>query len=380
MSDVNSFGFGEEEQMLRDSAAKFFKENMPTDKLHKLVASKPENVGQAQCEWDRELWQKMVDLGWTMVAIPERAGGMAMSFAAIVGLVEEVGRAAFPSPLISTISASCILAACDSAEADSVLSQIADGKTCSLAVTNQKGSWEAEDSDLVEEDGVVNGSAWYVQDAQKVDSFVIKARSGSGVGLYLVESDAEGLTLVADNITDLTRDQAHLEFDNVSVQSVVADSSSGAEAVSAAVPALLTILAADMCGAAEWQLQTTAEYARVREQFDRPIGFFQAVKHPLVDLMSMIDCARSHTYNAASAISFDPDEAEKSARMAKAAASDAAAYACSRSLQFHGGIGFTWGCFIHIYFKRQKHSQMLMGDASYQRAKLADIIIGSVAA
>ena len=118
----------------------------------------------------------------------------------------------------------------------------------------------------------------------------------------------------------------------------------------------------------------------MRTQFDKPIGFFQAVKHPLSDLMVMIDQARSLVYNAACAMDSDPEVFEQSARMANASASDAAAFGCTRSVQTHGGIGFTWECYVHIYFKRQKHNQALMGDAAYQRARLADILIGPVAA
>ena len=104
------------------------------------------------------------------------------------------------------------------------------------------------------------------------------------------------------------------------------------------------------------------------------------MKHPLVDFMIQIDQARSHTYNAASAIDNQPQSAAKFARMAKAAAGDAAVYGSGRSVQFHGGTGFTWDCFVHLYFKRQMHNQMLFGDAVYQRACLAEMLIGPLSA
>ena len=166
----------------------------------------------------------------------------------------------------------------------------------------------------------------------------------------------------------------------MAVESVLAPAGAAADAIRAAEPALLTLIAADMCGAAEWQLQTTAEYARVRQQFDRPIGFFQAVKHPLVNLMMQIDMARSHVYNAACAIDNEPGSAMRAAHMAKACASDMAAFGSSRSVQLHGGIGFTWECFVHLYFKRQLHNQMLMGDGPYHRARLAELLMGPAGA
>jgi alkylation response protein AidB-like acyl-CoA dehydrogenase len=116
-----------------------------------------------------------------------------------------------------------------------------------------------------------------------------------------------------------------------------------------------------------------------RQQFDHPLGFFQAVKHPLVDVMVQIDQAKSLVYNAACAVDEEPELAARYAHMAKASASETAAFASGRSVQCHGGIGFTWECFVHLYFKRQKHSQLLWGDAAWHRARLADILIGEVA-
>ena len=134
-----------------------------------------------------------------------------------------------------------------------------------------------------------------------------------------------------------------------------------------------------MVGGGEWLLQTTTEYATTRVQFDRPLGFFQAVKHPLVNVMIDIDQAKSLTYNAACAYDEEPENAERLARMAKSAASDMAIFSASRAVQFHGGIGFTWECYVHLFFKRQMHNQVLYGDAKYQRAKLADLLMGKAA-
>ena len=156
-------------------------------------------------------------------------------------------------------------------------------------------------------------------------------------------------------------------------------STEGAAALQKAFPAIWTLLAADIVGAAEWQLQTTVEYAKTREQFDHPLGFFQAVKHPLVNVMIQIDDSKSLVYSAACAFDWEPDRAAQCAHMAKALASETAAFASSRSVQTHGGIGFTWECFVHLYFKRQKHSQVLWGDACWHHSRLADILIGSAA-
>jgi alkylation response protein AidB-like acyl-CoA dehydrogenase len=222
----------------------------------------------------------------------------------------------------------------------------------------------------------LEGSVPYVQDARKAEFFVVAARETAGVGLYAVPADAPGVKIRPDRVVDLTRDQATLAFSDVRIDksAIIATPAAGQPTIAAALPSILTIIAADLCGAAEWQLQTTAEYARVRTQFDRLIGFFQAVKHPIVNVMIDVDRARSLTYAAACAIDCEPSDALRLARMAKAAASDTAAFASSRSIQLHGGIGFTWECDVHIYVKRQKHNQFYFGDGPYQRAKIAQLM------
>ena len=376
MTQATNFGFGEEETMLRDSAARFFADNLPVDQLHKLAAADPDPHKSLDATWAPELWQQMVELGWTMLAVPESAGGMGMSAVAVAGLCEEAGRAAFPSPLLATINSTFILAACDSANGTAALEAIVGGAAVSPALINAQGAWETAATDVSAAEGKLNGTACYVQDAQKVDYLLVKAQTPAGVGLYWVAADAEGVSILPDAIIDLTRDQARVEFADVEAIEVSADA---VAALATAMPAIWTMVAADMVGAAEWQLQTTTEYAKTRKQFERELGFFQAVKHPLVNVMIDIDNSKSLVYNAACAIDSEPEQAQKYAHMAKASASDVAAFASSRSVQFHGGIGFTWECFIHLYFKRQMHNQALWGDGNWHRTRLADLLIGVAA-
>ena len=375
MAQPDNFGFGEEASLLKESARKFFADNFPIDALHAMVASEPNPQRMSDCAWDRDLWQQMVDLGWTMLAVPESAGGVGMPAVAVAGLVEELGRAAFPCPLLGTLNSTYVLDACGSG-AESALEEIARGCSASLAITNSEGSWSCADTDVISDGGKLNGTAWFVQDARKVDRLLVSAQSAAGLSLYWVVTDAPGVTILPDAIVDLTRDQAHIQFDDVAVQELTAD---GLAALEHAMPAIWTVLAADMVGAAEWQLQTTVDYVSTRQQFDHALGFFQAVKHPLVDVMVQIDQSKSLVYNAACAIDTQPELAAQYAHMAKASASATAAFASGRSVQFHGGIGFTWECFVHLYFKRQKHSQLLWGDAAWHRARLADILIDDAA-
>ena len=373
-----NFGFGEDETMLRDSAKKFFEDHSTADKLHRLVAEDYRIDRPNECIWEPQLWQQMVELGWTAACVPEEAGGLGMPVVAAVALAEEVGRAGCPSPLLATMASTFVLSACGTPQAMDALGTIAEGKATTLATTNQKGSWQSQDTDVLLHDGVLTGQAYFVQDARKCDQFLVSAQSDGGIALVLVQADAKGLTIAPDAIIDLTRDQARLSFDGVE-GTVVAEAGQGSAALDQALAARLCLVSADMVGSGEWLLQTTTEYAKTRVQFDHPLGFFQAVKHPLVNVMIQIDNAKSLTYNAACAVDHEPEKALQFARMAKSEASDMAVFSSSRAVQFHGGIGFTWECYVHLFFKRQMHNQVYLGDAKSQRAHLANMVMGEAA-
>ena len=377
MTQPRDFGFDADAALLRDTARQFLADRLPTDALHRLVASEHDPHRPPVCNWDPALWRQIVELGWTSVAVPESAGGAGLALVALTALAEEAGRAALPSPFLATAAATLVLRQCQSAAARELLGAIAAGRTAALAITPQSGAWETEACDLHLDGGRLRGSAWYVQDAAKAEVLIAKARSPAGLALIAVPATSPGVRLVPDAILDLTRDQAHVLFEEVPVDpaQVLAPPGAGAAALDAAWPGVLSLVAADICGAGEWLLQTTAEYARTREQFGRPIGSFQAVKHPLVNLMIQLDQARSLTYHAACACDHEPDRAPALARMAKAAAADTAAFSANRAIQLHGGIGFTWECALHLYTKRQKHNQLLYGDAIYQRARAAELLL-----
>jgi alkylation response protein AidB-like acyl-CoA dehydrogenase len=378
------FGFGEDEAMLRDMARKLLGERLPLEKLRMLVAQAPGPIYDEgeRAPWDRKLWAEIVELGWTGLAVGEAEGGSDVSVAGIAGMVEEVGRHGLPSPLIPTLMVSRVLRAAGGDVAGQLLKRIAGGATASLAITNSRGSWEPGDAPLLATDDAGNlllhGDARFVQDAFKADFMLASARIGSEVVLCAVEAGSSGLRLEADHIHDLTRDQASLHFDGVRLGTAAIVSREGAAVLRAAWPSLLVLVSADLCGASERLLQTTVDYAKERVQFDRPIGFFQAVKHPLVDAMVEIDRARSLLYYAAAEIDAASDRMEIAARMAKSAASDAAAFISDRAVQLHGGIGFTWEYGLHIHFKRNLHNQALFGDGVHHRKKLADLLIGPI--
>jgi alkylation response protein AidB-like acyl-CoA dehydrogenase len=380
---TNDFGYGPDEELLRGVAKKLLDERMPVTRLRALVAQDADGVYDRgeRPGWDEGLWKQMIELGWTGLAVPESAGGAGVPMAGIAGLVEEVGRHALPSPLVATLCATYVLRAAGDA-ARPWLERIAAGASASLAITDARGTWEpgACDVDARPEGSGLHLVGWahFVQDAYKADYLVVSARRGTESVLCVVPRHATGLTLQQNQIHDLTRDQATAHFAGVAVPADAIVSRDARRVLERAWPALLVTVAADLCGTSEWQLQTTVEYAKTRKQFERPIGFFQAVKHPLVNVMVAIDRARSLLYHAAACIDSESAEALAAARMAKSAASDAGAFASDRSVQLHGGIGFTWECDVHLFFKRSLHNQVLLGDGVHQRRHLADALIGPI--
>lgn len=370
MTQPRNFGFGEEQEMLKEAARRFCEDKQPLTALRQATSGTedPYLSDERPGFHDPALWQEMVALGWTALAVPEEAGGAGMNLVTAVAVAEEIGRAAMPTPLTSTLQATFVLREAGTAEALSWLEKISGGMSASLAIQGSDGSLQPEVS--VEEDRL-SGTAPYVQDLQKVDFLIVSAQGNNGPGLYAVETSADGVACSFDKIVDLTRDQGRITFSNAEAICLTGD---GGACVDRALPALLTLVAADIAGGCEWLTQATAEYASVRTQFDRPIGFFQAVKHPIVNMMITADETRSLVYNAACAYDTEPETAHRAAHLAKSSAADTAEFCANRATQLHGGIGFTWEHDVQIYHKRQIHSQHLYGDGYWHRREASNYL------
>lgn len=375
MATPKDFGFTEDISMLKDTFAKFLSEQKTIENLRPSLkgTEDPYHGDQRSAFYDTQSWQQTVELGIHAVSIPEDQGGIGMGLVAATAIAEEIGRYALATPLTNTLLATFLLRAIDSPEGNALLEAMAGGTRVGIALYGEDASLEGDSTDVRVEDDKLLGQSWYVTDAQKSEILIVAAESAEGVDLYRVDCQSANVRVLDDRIVDLTRDQARIQFDGAEAQALTTGGR-GLLSFQKALPALLTLTAADIAGAAEWQLQTTAEYAKVRSQFDRPIGFFQAVKHPIVDMMITADETRSLVYQAAAAFDFEPEDAARCAHLAKSSASDTAEFCANRSTQLHGGIGFTWEADVQIYHKRQMHSQFLFGDGIWQRAKLAELL------
>ena len=218
-----------------------------------------------------------------------------------------------------------------------------------------------------------------VSDAHVADFMIAAFRSRgqgeSGVCLFLVPRDTPGVSIQPLQSMDQTRRPCEVVFKNVEVPATarIADETKGWKVLTRLVDAACIVLAADSLGGAQRALEMSVEYSKVRQQFGRPIGSFQAVKHICAEMVSEIEPARSLVWYAAYAFDHEPRHAARAASMAKARLSDVYSRTTNRAVQIHGGIGFTWEHDMHLWFTRAKWNEAAFGDATYHRERLAQV-------
>ncbi|MCX2931739.1 acyl-CoA/acyl-ACP dehydrogenase [Mycobacterium sp. CVI_P3] len=328
--------------------------------------------------FDPAVWTKMgSELGLQQLAIPEEYGGAGYTFVELGVVLEEMGRALLCAPFLSTVvlAANTLLLSSDDQAKKELLPALASGeKTGTLAYTEADGRWDVAgvSTTASESSGggwTLNGEKVFVLDGHTADLLLVTARTANGVSIFAVDGAAAGLLRVPMQTLDLTRKQARITFSDVPARLVGAD-----DEASIVVPAVLDLaaiaLAAEAVGGAARCLDMAVEYAKVREQFGRPIGSFQAIKHKCADLLLEVESARSAAYYAMWAAAGNTAELPAAAAMAKAYCTEAYAHAAAENIQIHGGIGFTWEHPAHLYFRRAKSTELLLGDPAYHRELL----------
>jgi alkylation response protein AidB-like acyl-CoA dehydrogenase len=355
-----------------------------------LEAKSPESEVRRLMEttegYDPAVWSQMAnELGLQSLHIPEAYGGQGFTFVELGIVLEEQGRALLCAPYFSTVvlAANAILNAGTDDEKSALLPGIASGETiATLAFTEPNGKWDADGITMeAREDGdgyVLSGTKMFVLDGHTADLVVVVARTAGtsgedGIAFFTVAGDAPGLTRTALATMDQTRKQARLEFADVKAAKL-GTPGTGWAALSTTLDQAAVALSNEMVGGAQFVLEESVQYAKDRVQFGRPIGSFQAIKHKCADMLLEVESAKSAAYYAAWAAAEGNDEAPVVASLAKAYCSDAYFHAAAENIQIHGGIGFTWEHNAHLYFKRAKSSEILLGDATYHRELLAQRI------
>ncbi|SEG04428.1 Acyl-CoA dehydrogenase [Thermomonospora echinospora] len=360
----------EEQEELRSTLRRFFTGKSPSGEVRRLMATAE--------GYDPALWEQMAgQLGLPGLAIPERYGGAGFGLRELVVVLEEMGRALVCAPFLSTavLAAHALLASDDEEAMRKLLPGLAEGATiATLAFAEDGGRWDADGIAMTADQGHrLDGVTSFVLDGHVADLVLVLARAPGGLSLYAVDGDAPGLTRTLLPTLDQTRRLARLEFAGTPARPV-GRQGAGARILARTLDVAAVALAAEQLGGAQRVLEMSVEYAKVRHQFGRPIGAFQAIKHKCADMLMEVESARSAVLYAATAADEDPAELPVVAALAKAYVSDAFFHAAAETVQIHGGIGFTWEHDAHLYLKRAKSSQLLFGDPAHHRERVAQMI------
>lgn len=372
------FSFSEDQDELRRAARRFLE-----------VASSEERVRAAmetEQGYDSVTWEQLSEeLAWTALTIPEDYGGLGMSYLDLHPLMEEMGRALLCSPFFSTIclGANALLLGGGDAQKEQHLPGIASGETTATLAYAEKNN--RTDAEGVEATYSRNGSGYilrgdksYVIDGHTANLLIVAARlensdGAEGVSLFLVPGDAEGVKRAWLPTMDQTRRLATVELGDVAVaaDALLGEEGRGWDLCEHTLDLARIALAAEQVGAAERCLDMSVEYAKVRKQFGRPIGSFQAIKHKCADMLMMVESARSAAFYASALAGQGEPDLEEAASSAKAFCSDTFFHCAAENIQIHGGIGFTWEHAAHMYFKRAKAAEVLLGAPSFHRERVA---------
>jgi alkylation response protein AidB-like acyl-CoA dehydrogenase len=349
------FTLSEEQRMLQASAREFLEDRYPPERLAAIADGNG---------YPREEWKELVGLGWTSIGVPEDEGGAGLGFVEEALLAEELGRAVFPGPFLSSILLA--LPALRAGGARDHAALVASGERLATVAWGAVAGFSATPT-FAREGARLTGASRFVPDLAIADLIVV-LDAGSG---WVVERDGEGVGWRELPTVDGTRRLGELELDGAAGEALsLPDGFEGVLLARAWVA-----LAAEAVGLASRALDLAIGHAKAREQFGRPIGSFQAVSHQLADTLADVETTRSLVYWGAWAVDAGAPDAPAAAAAAKARAGEVATTACERSIQVHGGIGFTWEHVLHRLYRRALGISQLFGSAVQLRARVAEHLL-----
>ena len=359
------FAFSEEQQMLRDAVSSWARDRMPEGKVAELA------MGDAG--WDPSSLPEMAELGWTTLSWPEEAGGAGMGFLEETVVIEELGKVLYPGPYLSSVT----LAAPAVRRSPELLKRIAAGEGATLAWAEPDGPRLFEDLESAGTKAASNGNGWtltgvkdLVPDLGACSMVVVVARSPEGPGLWAVDTAGSGVEVSVVPTVDATRRLGRLTLTDAPAQLVVPPEKAR-DVLRGVRLRTLSALSIEAVGLATTAVDLARTYAGERQQFERPIGAYQAVAHQVVDAYMAVELARSLAYWAAWCVDQHDEQAPVAVAAAKSAAGEAAVFACESAIQVHGGIGFTWEHVLHRYYKRAQWIDSFEGPGSRHREVVA---------
>jgi alkylation response protein AidB-like acyl-CoA dehydrogenase len=368
---VIDFGLSDDQEALQRAARDFLGRECPPALVRETAAT-ADGI-------PRKLHRQMAELGWTGLLVPEAAGGLGLGVLELALVCEELGRVVAPGLFLGTqLVIAALLRAGTAAQRRTWLPRLLAGDAlAALAYLEESDRQDAEGITLraksTRQGHRLSGTKLFVEGVPGVDLLVVAARTGRGVTLFLVDPRSAGVRLRPSETIDLTRRVGEVELRDVEVGR---DARLGP--VDGGWPVLARLLdlgaigiAADSLGGAARALEMAVEYAKVREQFGRKIGSFQAIKHMAAEMVAEVEPARSLVWYAAYCFDHRPREAARAAAIAKAHLGEVYAHTVNRAVQIHGGIGFTWEYDLQLWFKRACWNEVAFGDPAYHRERLA---------
>lgn len=346
------FGLSSEQVLLQDSVNRFLAEQVPLDVVRKIAA------GESN---DADAWSGLTDLGIPGLLISEANGGLGLSSLDAVVVSELLGHHVTPSPFISSavIAPATMQAA---ARREDLLGSVATGET-RIGIAFAEGIGARNDAGLSVDGGKLSGKSLFALDAD-ADYYLV---STSAQEIYLIDASATGLSRSSLTTVDRTRSTCELTYNKVDAELISDDP----EVFRVALDAGLVSLSADTLGASQCALDQAVTYAGQREQFNRVIASFQAVKHMCAEMVAGLEPCRSMVWYAAHALDELPEESTMMASHTKAHLSEVGQFVTRTSTEVHGGMGFTDLVGLHYWFKRAGFNRQLLGSPELLRERAA---------
>jgi acyl-CoA dehydrogenase len=365
--------FSEEQSMLQDVAVNFCREKIPMSEVRRQIAS--------ESGFDRELWKEIAELGWPAIAVPEQFGGSGLSLAEVVSVVEPMGRHLAGTPFVSTqLFIQALLAGGSEEQKEQLLQKVCEGTVATVALFELDGDWDLEQieaSAKIEGDKArLSGTKTLVCDAGVAELFLVSVQLAGAPALAIVSAaELPREKRRRETVIDETRRSFAIDLDGVSVSRASLITGDNARAALKAIRnAALLLTSAEAAGGIAGTLELIVGYLNQRTAFGKKIGSYQSLKHTCSDILIGLERARSHVYHAASLLAAGED-AEVALRMAKVETGDSFVFAGDRSIQFHGGFGFTFDCDGQLFLRRALWLQYAFGDAAHHRRRLADLLL-----
>ena len=374
MTDFGQMGFTEAQIDMLNVAEGFCRDKSPIETVRALMT---EPLG-----YNPDTWAEIGALGWLAIAIPEAYDGVGLSLTEVVPVAEQMGRRMMHTPFVSTtLAAQAVITGGTEAQKAEYLPKIAAGTAATLALSETNGDWDLANIDSTasrNSDGgfTLSGTKVFVMDLHAAEFVIISAMLDGAPALFLIEA----ASIAQDNrrretLIDETKRGFEVTLDGIRMpETALMDTAKTEETLARIHLAANLLNAAELTGACQSCIEYTVEYLGTRKQFGKLIGSFQALKHPTVD--AFVDYQKSRSLLYAAAYSFERQgEGEIATRMAKTKAETSLSFAADRSIQFHGGFGFTYDCDAQLYRRRAIFLASQHGDARYHKQKLADLLL-----